>query len=191
MKSTRRERNSWHECLFLAGVDRDRYKDAIDEMNNDFLRHGKEYPTDVSSMVTWLIKRRGKASNKKEDDTTDGVVTSFAQVSFGESKRKKKCVHCGKEGHLASDCYSLTPAERAEYKEWQSVRRRDDSSVSSNGSSRSEASNVSVESGSSGSASGSRKVRGRKATPPRKPRKGVFGQSNFAFGCSDKPTSLG
>ena len=90
-------------CLFLAGVDRDRYKDAIDEMNNDFLRHGKEYPTDVPSMVTWLPKRRGKASSKKEDDTTDGVVTSFAQVT---PTRKKKCVHCGKEGHLASDCYS-------------------------------------------------------------------------------------
>ena len=68
-------------CLFLAGVDRDRYKDAIDEMNNDFLRHGKEYPSDVSSMVTWLLKRHGKASSKKEDDTTDGVVTSFAQVT--------------------------------------------------------------------------------------------------------------
>ena len=119
-------------CIFLAGVDRDRYKDAIDEMNNYFLRHGKEYPADVSSMVTWLLKRRGKSSSKKEDDTTDGIMTSFAQVEF---TRKKKCVHCGKDGHLASDCYKLTPAERAEYKEWQSVRKNDDSSVSSNGSS--------------------------------------------------------
>ena len=59
-------RDQFVACLFLAGVDRDRYKDAIDEMNNDFLRHGKEYPTDVSSMVTWLLRRRGKASSKKE-----------------------------------------------------------------------------------------------------------------------------
>ena len=36
-------RDQFVACLFLAGVDRDRYKDAIDEMNNDFLRHGKEY----------------------------------------------------------------------------------------------------------------------------------------------------
>ena len=93
-------------CIFLAGVDRDRYKDAIDEMNNDFLRHGKEYPTDVSSMVTWLLKRRGKASNKKEDDTTDGVVTSFAQVT---PKRKKKCVHCGKDGHLCTTLKASRP----------------------------------------------------------------------------------
>ena len=71
---------------------------------------------------------------------------------------KKKCVHCGKDGHLASDCYSLTPAERAKYKEWQSVRKSNDSSVSSNDSSRSGRSNGSAESDSSGSASGSRKV---------------------------------
>ena len=32
-------RDQFVACLFLAGVDRDRYKDAIDEMNNDFLRH--------------------------------------------------------------------------------------------------------------------------------------------------------
>ena len=182
-------RNQFVACVFLAGVDRDRCKDAIDEMNNDFLRHGKEYPGDVSAMVTWLLKRRGKSSNKKEDDTTDGIMTSFAQVEFS---RKKKCVHCGKDGHLASDCYKLTPAERAEYKEWQSVRKSDDSSVSSSGSSRSEASNASVESESSISASGKRTVRGRKATPRNKPRQGVFGHSNFAFGVSNsRPTSFG
>ena len=30
-------RNEFVACIFLAGVDRHRYKDAIDEMNNDFL----------------------------------------------------------------------------------------------------------------------------------------------------------
>ena len=30
-------RNEFIACIFLAGVDRKRYKDAIDEMNNDFL----------------------------------------------------------------------------------------------------------------------------------------------------------
>ena len=38
-------RDQFVACIFLAGVDRDRYKDATDEMNNDFLRHGKEYPS--------------------------------------------------------------------------------------------------------------------------------------------------
>ena len=45
-------RDRFLACIFLAGVDRDRYKDAIDKMSNDFLRHGKEYPVDMSSMVT-------------------------------------------------------------------------------------------------------------------------------------------
>ena len=78
-------RNQFVVCLFLAGVDRDRYKDAIDEMNNDFLRHGKEYPSDVPSMVTWLLKRRGKASSKKEDDTTDRVVTDRKSTRLNSS----------------------------------------------------------------------------------------------------------
>ena len=72
------------------------------------------------------------------------------------------------------------------------MQKSDDSSVSSNDSSRSGGSNGSAESDSSGSASGSRKVRGKKATPHNKPRQGVFGHSNFAFGVSkDKPTSFG
>ena len=170
-------------------MDRKRYKDAIDEMNNDFMRHGKEYPGDVSSMLTWLLKRRGNTSNKKEDDTTDGVLTSFAQV---RSRLKKKCAHCGEVGHLAWDCFKLTPAERGEYRKWQSTRSDDESSVGSHGSSRSGASHISGDSGSSGSASGSERQRGRKPTPPRKGRQSVFGHSNFAFGVSDvKPTYFG
>ena len=70
-------RNRFVACLFLAGVDRKRYKDAINEMNNDYLRYGKEYPATVQAMVVWLSKRRGGASRSKLDDATDGV-TSFA-----------------------------------------------------------------------------------------------------------------
>ena len=40
-------RDRFVTCLFLTGVDRKRYKDTIDEMNNDYLRHGKEYPSSV------------------------------------------------------------------------------------------------------------------------------------------------
>ena len=113
----KRARDKFVACLFLAGVDRKRYKDAIDKMNNDFLRHGKEYPGDVSSMVTWLLKRRGGINtNYKEDANTDGVLTSFAQVG-PRKHNQKKCAACGRDGHLAWDCYSITPAERGLCKE--------------------------------------------------------------------------
>ena len=71
------------------------------------------------------------------------------------------------------------------------MHKSSDSSVSSSGSSRSEASNVSMESESSVSAPGRRMARGKKATPKGKPRRGVIGHSNFAFGVSDKPASFG
>ena len=138
-------------------MDRKRYKDAIDEMNNDFLRNGKEYPSDVPSMMTWLLKRRGGgSSNEREDATSDGVLTSFAQMSFIQrrDRKKMKCAHCGKTGHLAWDCYSLTPAERGEYRAWQSTCGSNECSVGSNASYRSEASHASIRSESSRSASG-------------------------------------
>ena len=45
-------RDRFLACIFLAGVDRERYRDTIDELNNDFMGHGKEYPQDVQSMLT-------------------------------------------------------------------------------------------------------------------------------------------
>ena len=106
------------------------------------------------------------------------------------SKSKMKCAACGRQGHLAWHCYSITPAEQAEYKEWQSIRRRDDSSIGSNSSSRSEASHATVQSGSSGSASGNERRSGRRATPPRTGRKSVFEMSNFAFSVEGRPASF-
>ena len=191
MVDIKRARDKFVACLFLAGVDRKRYKDAIDEMNNDFLRHGTEFPGDVSSMVTWLLKRRGGTNtNYREDATTDGILTSFAQVA-PRRKSQMKCAACGRQGHLAWDCYSITPAERAEYRQWQSARRSDDdSSVGSNVSSQSGISRASNGSGSSGSASGTGTRSGRRATSPRPGRKSVLGMSNFAFGVGERPASF-
>ena len=64
---------------------------TIDELNNDFKQHGKEYPTDIQSMMTWLMKRRGSGGpSKKEDDNSDDVI-SFAQIQ----KDRIKCHNCG------------------------------------------------------------------------------------------------
>ena len=57
-----------------SGQEAVQVKDAIDEMNNDFMQQWKEYPADVSSMMTWLLKRCGNTSNNKEDNTADGVM---------------------------------------------------------------------------------------------------------------------
>ena len=171
-------RNKFIACLFLAGVDRKRYKDAIDEMNNDYLRHGKEYPTTVQAMVVWLTKRRGGTSKSKQDDASDGV-TSFAQID------RVECWHCHEKGHFNWDCPTATSKQREEYKQLsisrsQARSQNDDSSVGS----RDSVSSAGSSSGSSkGSASGNVRSNGRRpSTPRRKPRRGVFEMSNFAFG---------
>ena len=101
-------RNRFVACLFLAGVDRKRYKEAIDEMNNDYLRHGKEYPSTVQAMVVWLTKQRGGTSKSKLDDATNGV-TNFAQLD------RIVCRHCQGTGHFAWDCFKASAKQREQY----------------------------------------------------------------------------
>ena len=104
--------NKFLACMFLAGVDRDRHKDAIDELNNDYICHGKEYPQDVQRMMGWLSNRRGTGgSSKKEEDAADGV-TSFAQI---DQKSRVRCKSRGVRGHYAWDCFKLIPEEHAVY----------------------------------------------------------------------------
>ena len=74
-------RNKFLACVFLAGVDRTKYNDTIDQLNNDYIRHSKPYPPDVQSTMTWLLKRRGSGGSTKEDDAADGRLTSFAQIN--------------------------------------------------------------------------------------------------------------
>ena len=184
-------RDKFVACLFLAGVDRKRYKDAIDEMNNDYLRHGKEYPASVQAMVVWLTKRRGgDKSQAKEDDATDGV-TSFAQLD------RIACNHCQEKGHFNWDCPKATTKQRENYKrisqERSQARFSDDSSVGSDRSSNSGRSMDSNGSGNSnGSASGNVRSKGRRpGTPRRTSRRGVFEMSNFAFGTEGMRSAFG
>jgi hypothetical protein len=93
-------------CLFLAGVDRERYKKVIDDLNNDFIVGKISYPEDVPGMLNLLTHRRGAGGNKRVDAIRDGVTgASFAQSS-GKGKGKKAfvCYICGEEGHKAYWC---------------------------------------------------------------------------------------
>ena len=182
-------RNKFLACLFLAGVDRLRYKDAIDELNNDYMRHGKEYPQDVQSMMEWLSKRRGAGGpSKKEDETADGVLTSFAQLD------RIKCRSCGRKGHFSYDCPDLTEQERDRIRAASNRRRADDESDRSSRSYRSD-SQSSLDSRSSGSASRNDRRRGRRAPTPPRGRTGVLNNMSLAgyahaFQLDDKPTSF-
>ena len=153
---------SW--LVFLAGVDRSKYKDAIDELNNDYMRHGKPYPADVHLMMTWLTKRRGNgSSSKKEDDNADGV-TSFAQI---KQKTRVTCRGCGEKGHYGWECPNISAQERARIRTASNRHRPSDGSVSSNGSYRSD-SQSSLDSRSSGNASQNDGKSGQRApSPPR------------------------
>ncbi|KAL7560198.1 hypothetical protein ACA910_003282 [Epithemia clementina (nom. ined.)] len=96
-------RSKYLACVFLAGVDRARYKSAVDDLNNDFLLGTVHYPDDVTGMMTLLSNCRGDEGGQHIDDLRDGTITeiSFAQKA---NMRKIKCYNCGKPGRVASQC---------------------------------------------------------------------------------------
>ena len=88
-------------CLFLAGVDRDRYKTAINDLNNDFVQGTVSYPDDVPAMLALLSNRREEGKSfQKYHEMRDGVglETSFVQVD------RRRCYVCKKRGHIARVC---------------------------------------------------------------------------------------
>jgi hypothetical protein len=91
-------RDKFLACVFLAGVDGNRYGTAVDDLNNDFLLGTVSFPDDVPGMMTLLSNRRGggKKENKYVNALKDGMVaTSFMQ------QEKRTCFCCGKPGHIA------------------------------------------------------------------------------------------
>jgi hypothetical protein len=70
-------------CLFLGGVDRSRYLQAIDNLSNDYLLGNVNYPEDTAAMMALLTNRRdntGGHSGQQVDlynDSIEVMATSF------------------------------------------------------------------------------------------------------------------
>jgi hypothetical protein len=64
-------RNKFLSSAFLAGVDRDKHKQAIAELNNAYILGKGSYPEDVPSMIQYLNNRRGGGGSRKHQFCTD------------------------------------------------------------------------------------------------------------------------
>jgi hypothetical protein len=113
--SDKEARDKFLACLFLACTDRERYKEVIDDLGNDFSLGNINYPEDVSGMVSLLTNRRGlkTARSKQLEDIQDGVLTSFQQA---QSHPKLRCRYCGMKGHVTEVCYKRLEDEEKQRK---------------------------------------------------------------------------
>jgi hypothetical protein len=69
-------REKFLACLFLGSTDRERYKEVIDDLANDYGLGNTKYPEDVSGMLNLLTNRRGLKTHraKQLEDIQDRVL---------------------------------------------------------------------------------------------------------------------
>ena len=110
-------RNKFMACLFLSGIDTNRYGKVLDDLNSQYLKGSKQvYPKLVAAVAQLLMHQTnyegvGRSQRKKPYDYDDDEVqdTSFAQVVHEEDKKQLErvyCRNCGGHGHFYSSCSS-------------------------------------------------------------------------------------
>lgn len=124
--------NAYLACLYLSKVNRNKYKQAIDDLNNDFLLGREVYPKDVQAMMTLLTNRRGGGGRSaRADAMEDGVLvrSSFAQQGRkgGKGRANVECFICHEKGHYQNQCPNRPQSDN---------NNEDDKSVKSNKSGR-------------------------------------------------------
>ena len=111
-------REKFLACHFLGSTD-DRYKSAVDDLNNEYLMGSIKYPESVPDMLHMLTNRRGDgnlACKRREAECDGKMVTSFHQQTS-----RIKCWKCGELGHAKSQCPLLTAKQKKESEERLSV----------------------------------------------------------------------
>ena len=111
-------REKFLACHFLGSTD-ERYKAAVDDLNNEYLMGSVKYPESVPDMLHMLNNRRGDgnlASKRREAERDGEVLTSFNQ-----QHSRIKCWKCGEFGHTKGQCPKLTAKEKKEAEERRSV----------------------------------------------------------------------
>ena len=108
-------REKFLACHFLGAMD-ERYKSAVDDLNNEYLMGSVKYPETIPDMLHMLTNRRGDSANlasrRREAERDGEMVTSFHQQAS-----RIQCWKCRKFGHPKSECPELTEKEKKESKE--------------------------------------------------------------------------
>ena len=101
-------------CHYLGSTDK-RYKQAVDDLNNEYRMGLVKYPESVPDMLHMLNNRRGDGNlaSKHREAERDGEVLS----SFNQQASCIRCWKCGESGHAKSQCPLLTAKQKKESEE--------------------------------------------------------------------------
>ena len=98
-----------HAIIFMYKMDRHKYGNILDQMENDVLQKKDPFPKTVSKASTLMEGWKGKSGNyvNKYNEANDGIAfaTDGKEEKAGNKNHKKKeitCFKCGKKGNYSN-----------------------------------------------------------------------------------------
>eukprot|EP00986_Skeletonema_menzelii_P019591 scaffold28580_cov308-Skeletonema_menzelii.AAC.1 len=92
--------------MFILGADRSRYAEAIDQMQQDFLKGNSAYPKKINMAYTLLrnVKVKAKQPHTHDRDDEGHQFNVNGEESGDSGKDTRVCFRCGRPGHIAAKC---------------------------------------------------------------------------------------
>ena len=116
--------------VYLRAISKSRFGRMLEELNNDLSTGFDRYPTTLAEAFGMVSNRRDDprnvannlaqlpqgvaflSSSEKRGKSKKGSGDKKAASGEEDSTRVKKCNHCGKTGHVESQCWVKDPSKR-------------------------------------------------------------------------------
>ena len=98
-----------HAIIFMYKMDRHKYSNILDQMENDVLQKKDPFPKTISEASTLIEGWKGKSNHyTKYNEANDGIAfaTDGKEEKTGNKNKKKEitCFKRGEKGHYSNEC---------------------------------------------------------------------------------------
>ena len=101
-----KQRTQLQVMLFLSGADPARYKQLINELNNQYLAKTDNYPASLDAALDLLSHYHAREDTKPRARRDDTATEAITETSFAQDRRSPhaRCPLCDGRGHSATVC---------------------------------------------------------------------------------------